>query len=153
MYNHAPTDYICPICVGIKGTQSDDTLIRPTDIVFQDDLVTVFIGSYFIGHNSGHAIVVPNEHYENLYDVPENVGAHIFKTAQKMAIALKKAYQCDGITTQQNNEPHGGQHAFHYHLHVFPRYENDEIFAHMNTKRLTTADERKPFAEKLKAAL
>lgn len=153
MYNHAPSGYVCPICVGIKGSESDETLIRPTDIIYQDDIVTVFIGSYFIGHNSGHAIVVPNQHYENLYDIPEGVGAHIFKTAQKMALTLKKAYQCDGITTQQNNEPDGGQHAFHYHLHVFPRYVNDEIFAHMNTKRLTTAEERRPFAEKLKAAL
>lgn len=153
MYNHAPSDYICPICVGIKGSTSDDTLIRPSDIIFQDELITVFIGSYFIGHNSGHAIIVPNHHYENLYDVPADVGAHIFTTAQKMALALKKAYHCDGITTQQNNEPDGGQHAFHYHLHVFPRYANDEIFAHMNTKRLTTAEERRPFADKLKAAL
>jgi histidine triad (HIT) family protein len=153
MYNHAPNEYVCPICVGISPNQSGETLIHPNDIVYQDEIITAFIGSYFIGHNNGHVIVVPNQHYENLYDMPEDVGAQIFKTAKKMALALKKAYHCDGITTQQNNEPDGGQHAFHYHLHVFPRYKNDDIFAHMTTKRLTSPEERKPFADKVKAAL
>jgi len=153
MHNHAPADYVCPICLGVEGVENDHTLIRASDIVYRDDTVMVFIASYFIGKNDGHLIVVPLQHFENLYDLPDKVGAHLFQVARKMAITMRQAYDCQGVMTQQNNEPASGQHAFHYHLHLFPRYENDNIFEHMNSKRETTPKERLPFAEKIRAAL
>lgn len=155
MFNHAPKNYICPICVGVEGIEDENTLIRQQDIVYKDNLVMVFIGSYFVGRNDGHLIVVPNSHFENFYDLPDNVGAHLFKIAKKMAIVMRKTYNCDGVTTQQNNEPNGGQHAFHYHLHLFPRYENDQIYSYMSAgkKRETTPEERLLFAEKIKKTL
>jgi histidine triad (HIT) family protein len=69
--------------------------------------------------------VVPNEHFENIYNLPAEYGHRIFEVAQKVAIAMKRAYGCDGITTRQNNEPEGDQHAFHFHFHVWPRYKDD----------------------------
>jgi histidine triad (HIT) family protein len=104
-----------------------------------------------MGKNTGHVIVVPNIHYENIYDLPSEVGQHIFDITQRLAIAIKKAYKADGITIRQNNEPAGDQHAFHYHIHVFPRYENDGF----NTitpdqKRLAEPKERAQYAGKLK---
>ena len=153
MYNHAPQDYKCPICIAIKGQENGDTLIRQSDIVYKDDLVLAFISSFFIGKNSGHIIIVPNEHFENIYDLPRNYSSRIAEVAQKMTLALKKAYHADGVTTLQNNEPAGNQHAFHYHFHVFPRYENDDLHNNMLDKKFTTAEERKPYAEKVKAAL
>lgn len=153
MYNHAPQNYVCPICLGVQGVENEQTLIRASDIIYQDQTVTVFIASYWIGKNSGHVIVVPNQHIEHLYDLPDELGAAIVATARRMAIAMKKAYVCDGITLQQNNEPAGGQHAFHYHLHLFPRYEGDDIYAHLKNKRETTVEERLPYAEKMRQAL
>lgn len=153
MYNHTPPSYICPICLGVQGVENSQTLIRQSDILFQDDAVTAFIASYFIGKNDGHVIVVPNEHFENMFDLPDEVGAHVFSVAKKMAAAMMEAYGCGGVTTLQNNGPDAGQHAFHYHLHLFPRYENDGIYTHMNSKRETTAEERLVFAEKMKAQL
>jgi histidine triad (HIT) family protein len=146
MHNHAPADYRCPICLGIARIENEHTLIRQSDIVFRDDLVMVFITSFFIGKNPGHLVVVPCEHYENLYDLPDVVGSHIFVIARKMAVAMKKAYGCEGITTLQNNEPAGNQHAFHYHLHLFPRHTDDHLHEHMMVKRNTTAEERLPYA-------
>jgi len=153
MHNHAPPDYICPICLGVQGIENDKTLIRQSDIVYRDELVMVFIASYFIGRNDGHLIVVPLQHFENFYDLPDKIGSHLFTVARKFAITMRQAYNCDGVMIQQNNEPASGQHAFHYHLHLFPRYDNDNIFEHMNSKRETTAQERLPFAEKIRAAL
>ena len=153
MYNHAPSDYICPICLGVQGIESKDTLIRQSDIVYRDDKVMTFVASYFIGNNPGHFIVVPLEHYENHYELPDEIGAHVFAVSKKIAIVMKTVYQCGGVTTLQNNEPIGGQHAFHYHLHLFPRYENDELHAHMMNKRKTTAKERLPYVQKIKASL
>jgi len=149
MYNHAPNDYKCPICLAIKGVENEDTLIRQSDIVYKDDLVMSFISSFFIGKNLGHVIIVPNEHFENIYDLPNNYSSRITSVAQEMAFALKRAYKAEGITTLQNNEPAGNQHAYHYHFHVFPRYENDDLHNNMLNKKSTTPEERKLYAEKL----
>ncbi len=150
MHNHAPKNYRCPICIAISGMENEETLIVQNDIVYKDDLVTAFIGSFFIGKNDGHVIVVPNGHFENIYDLPDEVGGRIFAVGKKLAIAIRETYGCEGITTLQNNEPIGNQHAFHYHFHVFPRYENDNLHANMSDKRQTTPEERAPFAEKLR---
>lgn len=153
MYNHAPQDYKCPICLGIEGVESEDTYIKPTDVVYEDDLVIAFINSFFVGVNSGHVIVVPNKHFENIYDLPAEYATRIFEAAKKVVLAMKESYRCEGITILQNNEPASSQHAFHYHMHVFPRYSDDNIHQHLHEKRLTTAKERIPFAEKLRPIL
>ena len=152
--SRAPENYNCPICLGVQGSESIDTLIRPTDFVYEDDLVVGFINSFFMGKNAGHVIVVPKEHYESIYTLPAEQGHRVFDVAQKIAIAMKAAYGCDGITTRQNNEPAGDQHAFHYHFHIFPRYDNDGYnqVAPAN-KRLAEPDERAEYAERIKAAL
>jgi histidine triad (HIT) family protein len=150
MYNHASTDYVCPICLGVNGVENDQTLIRLQDIVYVDEIVTVFINSFWIKNNPGHVIVVPNDHYENFYDLPAGVGAHILTIAQKISIAMKKVYQCDGITLLQNNEPAGGQHAFHYHLHIFPRYPDDDLHTNMLDKQLADPTTRSKYADKIR---
>lgn len=150
MYNHAPKNYICPICLGIDGIESKNTLIKQSDIVYKDDLVTALINSFFIKNNPGHIIIVPNKHFENIYDLPLKYSQRIFEVAQKLAIIIKKTYKCDGITTLQNNEPAGNQHAFHYHLHIFPRYINDDLHQNMMNKKSTTQEERKIYADKIK---
>lgn len=99
-------------------------------------------------------IVVPNEHYENIYDLPPKYGHQIFDAAQKIALAMKQAYGCDGITTRQNNEPEGDQHAFHFHFHVWPRYKNDGLNAvRPEEKRLAGPLVRAEYARKMRAAL
>lgn len=144
----------CPICLGINRTENEDTLIRLDDVVFSDDLVTVFINSFFVGDNSGHVIVVPNEHIENIYAIPKPVGHRIFEVTQKMSVAIKNAYACDGITIRQNNEPAGDQHAFHFHQHVIPRYQNDNFNSvQPSEKRLADPVERAEYAKRLIAAL
>lgn len=149
MITHAPEQYICPICVAIRGEENEQTLIRQSDIVFKDDLVTAFINSFFIKNNPGHVIVVPNEHVENIYALPDTLGAPIFTVSKRIAIAMKEAYRAEGITTIQNNEPAGDQHAYHYHLHIFPRYTDDQLHENMH-KQSTTPEERKSYADKIK---
>lgn len=151
MYNHAPVDYKCPICLGVQGIENDNTLLKQADLVFKDDLISVFINSFWIDTAKGHVIVVPNDHYENIYDLPEHVGNRIFETVKKVSLAMKEAYDCDGITTRQNNEPAGNQHAFHYHHHIFPRYEGDLFNENMTKKSiLSNPEERFEYVEKLK---
>jgi histidine triad (HIT) family protein len=150
MHNHATSDYVCPICLGVQGTENDKTLIRKSDILYKDEEVMVFVASYFIKGSEGHLIVVPTKHYENFYDLPDELGAKIFSTAKQFAIKMKEAYGCDGVNVLQNNEPAAGQHAFHYHLHLFPRYEGNDLWGQMGEKRETSAGERLEFVDLLK---
>ncbi|MBW4061966.1 HIT domain-containing protein [Candidatus Saccharibacteria bacterium] len=152
--SHAPENYDCPICLGLLGSASQKTLIKASDFVYRDELVSAFINTFFIGKNGGHVIVVPNEHFENIYTLPVAHGHRIFDVAQMIALAMKAAYDCDGITTRNNNEPAGDQHAFHYHFHVFPRYVDDDYNSVSPAeKRLTEPAERAGYAAKIKAAL
>ncbi len=153
MHNHAPENYNCPICLGVNGIENEATMLKQADIVFKDDLVTAFINSKFVGNNLGHVIAVPNEHFENLYDMPEEVLGRIVIVSKKIAHAMKKARNCDGVMIQQNNEPASNQHAFHYHMHVFPRFDGDNIYAHMNSARVSDPQERLIYAEELKKYL
>ncbi len=152
--SNAPKDYICPICLGNNGVENDDTLLRQQDLVFQDDLVIVWINSFWIPGNEGHVIIVPNDHYENIYAVPNKVGHRIFEVSKMMSQAMKQAYDCDGITLRQNNEPAGDQHAFHYHLHVFPRYEEDDFNQNLvDESFLSDENKRSEYADLLKKEL
>ncbi len=153
MHNHAPTDYICPICLGVQGIVSDKTLLLPQDLIYQDDQAMAFINSFWIKNNPGHVIVVTREHVENIYNLKDDLGVYIFSVARRIAVAMKAEYGCDGITLLQNNEPAGGQHAFHYHLHIFPRYDHDGLHENMSNKQLADPAIRKGYAEKIRSSL
>lgn len=153
MYNHADETYQCPICVGIDTEKEGRTLIEPSDIVFQDELVTAYISTFNIKNNPYHVIIVPNEHIENIYDMPDGAGARIQSIARELAITLKNAYKAQGITIIQNNEPYGGQHAFHYHMHVIPRYAGDELCKHIDEKPTADIKGRAEAAQSLRGYL
>jgi len=150
MFNHAPKNYKCPICLAVDGVENDGTMMKRDDIFYRDDLVMAAVNSKFIDSNPGHVIVVPLKHFENIYDLPETEVNQIFKIAKTVAIALKELRKCDGIMLQQNNEPASGQHAFHFHLHVFPRFTNDNFHDHSLRARVSSPEERKPYSKALR---
>jgi len=150
MFNHAPHDYKCPICLAVDGIESKDTMMKQDDILYRDNLVMAVVNSKFITGNEGHVIVVPKKHYENFYDLPDEVGEKIIKIAKRVAIAMKEIRGCDGIMIQQNNEPASGQHALHYHMHIFPRFNNDNIWLKMKDAYVANPSERHKYSDPLK---
>jgi histidine triad (HIT) family protein len=152
MYNHAPKDYKCPLCLFIEGKE-DETVIpnHKYDTVYQDEMTTAFVSPKWFPTNKGHVIVIPNKHFENMYDIEPEYAHAIADTAQKVALALKDAYQCDGISTRQHNEPAGNQDVFHYHLHVVPRYKDDTYYQLDAKKEWVPEEARIPYALKLRA--
>jgi len=128
MHNHAPKDYACPFCLLLKGIQNEHVVSIHSDIFYHNDDVTAFVSSHQWPNNPGHALVIPNQHYENIYDLPPELGGKIHQVAQKVALAMKSLYGCDGTSTRQHNEPDGNQDVWHYHLHVFPRYAGDDLY-------------------------
>lgn len=154
MKSNVPKNYVCPICLGNKSIENEGTLLKQTDLVFRDDLVSVWINSFWVKGNEGHVIIVPNEHFENIYDLPDKVGDRVFHVSRLMSKAIKVAYGCDGITLRQNNEPAGDQHAFHYHLHIFPRYKDDNFNQELTKKSyLSDPKQRIEYVNKLKKYL
>lgn len=150
MFNHANQDYKCPICLAINGIGNEDTMINQSDIFFKDEHILGIINSKYVENNPGHIILVPREHIENIYDLPDEIGAHIFKLSRIFSIALKEIRKCNGITIRQNNEPASNQHAFHYHLHIFPRFEGDDFEKLSQTANILEPIERKKYADDLR---
>ena len=73
----------------------------------------------------GHVIIIPKKHAANIYELEDEDAAKVFPIAKKIATALKKTYDCDGVNVLQNNGKAAGQTVFHFHMHLIPRYEND----------------------------
>jgi len=149
MYNHAPADYVCPFCLIAAGQGTERTTVD--DIVYRDISVTAFVAAAWWPRNAGHVLVIPNQHFENIYDLPLAFATEIHRVARDIALAFKATYGCDGVSTRQHNEPAGNQDVWHYHLHVFPRYMGDELYLQLYQRRFTTAAERLPYATKLRA--
>lgn len=153
LYSHAPKVYRCPICVAIKGEEGDATMIVQDDIFYRDDLVVAFVSSKCVEGNEHHAIVAPIAHYENIYALPVTSGHRIAELVQRVACALKKIRQCDGVTIIQNNEPAGDQHALHFHTHIFPRFAGDHLYEALQHSRISRPAERKAHADALREFL
>ena len=97
----------------------------------------------------GHALILPTEHYRNLYDLPEEMAAEAVKMAKKVALKMKEKLNCDGVNIVQNNEESAGQTVFHFHMHVIPRYKDDGQVIGWKPGQ-PTAEELDTIAEKLK---
>lgn len=148
---HAPDGYLCPFCEVLGGGRRARS--QPEDILFRTPMVTALVSAGWWPNNPGHVLIVPNEHFENLYDLPVEYAAAIHGVAQRIAAALKDAYGCGGTSTRQHNELDGGQDVWHYHLHVFPRYAGDHLYELTSQRRATTPEERAPYVARLLAAL
>lgn len=74
----------------------------------------------------GHALLLPKEHYANLFELDDALAAKALVTAKKVAAKIKKALHADGFNLVQNNGESAGQTVFHFHMHLIPRYENDQ---------------------------
>ena len=75
--------------------------------------------------SKGHALIIPKEHYRNLYDLDDELAAKALVLAKKMICKMKDILGCDGYNIVQNNEEPAGQTVFHFHMHLIPRYKND----------------------------
>ena len=151
MYNHEPEGYLCPFCSLIRGIEGEHVCSVQSDIVYCDEMVTALIGSHQWPNNHGNVIIVPNKHFENIYDLPVAYASHIHRIARLIALAFKEVYDCDGVSTRQHNEPAGNQDVWHYHLHVTPRYAGDQFYE--SRREVMPAAERAAHAQRLRDCL
>ena len=99
--------------------------VFPTNKIYEDDDFTVILDAS--PANKGHALILPKQHFDNLFEIEDEVSAKVLPVAKKVASALKEELGCDGINVVQNNGPAAGQTVFHFHVHVIPRYDSDNF--------------------------
>jgi histidine triad (HIT) family protein len=149
--SHEPTVYQCPFCMLQQGVFDERN--QPTDVVGVTGLAYARIAPKWWLANPGALLVIPRRHHENLYDLPDDVGHEIWDLTRRVAVAMKKVYQCDGVSTRQHNEPAGDQDVWHLHVHVFPRYQGDQLYLRHMDAAYTPAVDRAPYALRLQALL
>ena len=118
----------------------------PTNTVYCDDDFRVILDAS--PANKGHALILPKQHADNLFDLDDAVLAKALPLAKRVATAIKKVTGCDGINIQQNNGTAAGQTVFHFHIHVIPRFDNDKFRLVWDQKSFTD-EEQKATAEAL----
>jgi histidine triad (HIT) family protein len=103
--------------------------------------------------NAGNVIVIPNEHVADLESAEDDLLGELFGAARRIAIAMRTGYGCTGTSTRQHNGVDAGQEVDHLHVHVFPRYANDELYERNTEHRVASAAERAHYAGVLRRAI
>lgn len=110
----------------------------PSATLYEDDDFRVILD---LGPASkGHALIIPKEHYRNLYDIDEELASKAIILAKKMVKKMTDVLGCDGYNIVQNNEEAAGQTVFHFHMHLIPRYKDDNVGLGWNMCKLTDQD-------------
>ena len=92
----------------------------PTATIYEDEDFRVILD---LGPaTKGHALILPKNHFANLFEIPEDMDAKAFILAKKVAKKMKDVFGCDGVNIVQNNGVAAGQTVFHFHIHLIPRY-------------------------------
>lgn len=97
----------------------------PSTTVYEDDDFKVILD--INPANLGHSLVICKHHYANILEMPEELTAKAFAVAKKVAIAVNKVTNCEGINILQNNGEVAGQTVFHFHIHIIPRHKGDTV--------------------------
>ncbi|SDB37492.1 histidine triad (HIT) family protein [Pseudobutyrivibrio sp. YE44] len=110
----------------------------PTNSIYEDDDFKVILDAS--PATKGHALILPKEHYANIFEIDEKVAGKILPLAKKVATKMTKELGCDGVNILQNNGEAAGQTVFHLHVHVIPRWAGDGAIQDWEHKSFTEAE-------------
>ena len=108
----------CIFCKIVKGK-------IPSEKIYEDEKFLAFLDIF--PATEGHTLIITKEHYENIFDIPRDVLKENIEVAQKIASLLKEKLGAKGINLLNSNNKIAQQEIPHYHLHVIPRYSEDEF--------------------------
>lgn len=97
--------------------------VFPTNSIYEDDDFNVILD--LAPATKGHALILPKQHADNLYELPDETAAKVLVLAKKLAKSMTEKLGCDGLNVVQNNGAIAGQTVMHFHMHLIPRYEDD----------------------------
>lgn len=110
---------MCVFCKIISGEYSSHKIYEDEKVLAILDLSQATLG---------HTLVMPKEHYENIFDLESETAKHLFDVVKKICVHYKNVMpNLKGINLLNNNQEKAGQTVMHYHMHIIPRYENDDL--------------------------
>lgn len=110
----------------------------PTATLYEDEDFRVILDANPAA--KGHALIIPKEHYANLYELDDELARKVLVLAKKMITKLTDILGCDGYNIVQNNGEAAGQTVFHFHMHLIPRFKDDGVGVTWKMGELTEED-------------
>ena len=133
----------CAFCKILRGDAAAEVLYRSERVVAILDINPIHFG---------HVLIIPRTHATTFLDVPESELPELIQTVQIVSRAIVEAFQPQGFNIFSNNGKAAGQSIFHFHFHVTPRYEDDNIQFILKLKKYA-ANEMKEYAERIRKQL
>ncbi len=109
---------MCIFCKIIKGEV-------PSYKVYEDDKTIAFLDIF--PRSYGHTLVVPKKHFETIDEMDDEYLEALIKSVKTVSKLLKSKLNAQGYNIVSNNGKVSGQEVMHVHIHILPRYENDNI--------------------------
>ena len=132
----------CIFCKIIKGD-------IPSFTVYEDETFKVILDRYPAA--PGHMLIIPKEHYKNMFELPDEVAAKLYPLAKTLAAKVMAVTCAEGINIVQNNGEAAGQTVHHFHLHIIPRKAGDGIILNKSSNQDTTLEELQAVLKSLQA--
>jgi len=124
----------CIFCKIAKGEIPSVTLYEDEDFRVILDIAPA---------SKGHALIIPKEHFRDLYELDDELAKKTLVIAKKMVNGMKAVLKCEGFNILQNNEKKAGQTVFHFHMHLIPRYSGDKVKIGWSHGKLSDDDKDK----------
>ena len=124
--------------------------VFPTNSIYEDENFNVILD--VSPANRGHALILPKQHFDNIFEIDDETASKIMPLAKKIATVVKKVTGCDGVHVQQNNGTAAGQSVFHLHVHIIPRFDDDKFKLVWDPKSFSD-EELAATAEELRAEI
>ena len=110
----------------------------PSSTLYEDEDFRVILD--ISPASRGHGLIIPKEHYKDLYELDDRLAAKILAVAKKVVNSMRESLKCQGYNIVQNNQEAAGQTVFHYHMHLIPRYSGDKVNISWPHGKLTDED-------------
>lgn len=119
---------MCIFCEIIKGN-------IPSYKIYEDDYCMAFLD--ISQATIGHTLIVPKQHFENIFELDENVMEHLGKIVVKLSKKLKETLNLSALNVLNNNGANAGQTVNHFHIHLIPRYNENDLTIKFNSNELS----------------
>ena len=113
----------------------------PTNVVYEDSDFTVIMDAS--PATKGHSLILPKKHFANLFELDEETAKKVLPLAKKVATHMTEKLGCDGFNLVQNNGETAGQTVFHFHMHLIPRYKDDNQVIGWNPQDADVEEQKK----------
>lgn len=124
-------DNNCIFCKIANGEIPSRTLYEDEDFRVIMDLAPA---------TKGHSLILPKDHYKNIYEIADDTAAKVLPLAKKLAALMTEKLGADGFNVVQNNNEVAGQTVFHFHVHLIPRYKDDNQSLVMKPQEMTDGE-------------